>query len=229
MQFQINEYTIKSAVRNVLYTLPHFKDCDHSTIKHENVIAVVCSWTYQSPTQNISERPVALTELLELIRQELGESAIEDMGLIENYRIYKVRFLNMTWYLRDMKVGYSISFYNGGKFLMNIYSFRSPEEDLSFMIKVDSLVPDIRKRIDDVLEEKAKKNMICKMMATSAKGLIDQIIEEEQMNIPKIVSISGRANKRVVVEFIDGREIDCPLNYLRSRLIRMFGKRNTLS
>ena len=64
--------------------------------------------------------------------------------------------------------------------------------------------------------------------AASGKGIIDQLIAEEGLEIPHIDRICGTANGRVKVYFADSSEkINCPLDYLRSRFLRRFGKRKT--
>ena len=70
--------------------------------------------------------------------------------------------------------------------------------------------------------------MICDVTAASGKSIIDQLIAEEGLEIPHIDRICGTANRRVKVYFADSSEkINCPLDYLRSRFLRRFGKRKT--
>ena len=82
--------------------------------------------------------------------------------------------------------------------------------------------------IDQNLSAAAKENMISDVTAATGKGIIDQLITEEGLEVPPISSICGTANGRVKVYFADSSEkINCPLDYLRSRFLRRFGKRKT--
>ena len=79
--------------------------------------------------------------------------------------------------------------------------------------------------IDQVQEEKTKENLIRNMIAASATGIIEQVREEEHLDIPRIVDVKGTLKRKVYVKFegID-KELSCPLDYLRVRLIRRFGR-----
>ena len=101
-----------------------------------------------------------------------------------------------------------------------------PQETLYFMRAFNELIPTVHDYIDQNLSAAAKESMICDVTAASGKGIIDQLIAEEGLEIPHIDRICGKANGRVKVYFADSSEkIICPLDYLRYRFLRRFGKR----
>lgn len=225
MEDCINEYLLKSNVRNILYHHPQFMYCDAS-INHADVIAVLWAWTYHCYGHQVSEQANDHETLLALIRLELGDGSVEDIGLDEHTHYYRLRLPNATWYIIVTSDAYAISLLHHGRKPSSEYSFRTPEENMAHILSFDTYIPQIHNMIDEVQEEKTKENMIRKMIAASAKGIIEQVKTEEQLDIPRIVSINGTLKQHVFVKF-EGieKELSCPINYLKVRLIRRFGNK----
>ena len=96
---------------------------------------------------------------------------------------------------------------------------------MAHILSFDSYIPQIHDLIDQIQEEKTKENLIRNMIAASATGIVEQVREEEHLDIPRIVDVKGTLKRKVYVKFegID-KELSCPLDYLRVRLIRRFGR-----
>ena len=219
-----NEYLLKSNVRNILYHHPKFMDCDAS-VNHDDVIAVLWAWSYHCYGHDVSDQANDHARLLELMRLELGDEAVEDIDNGGHSHFYKLRLPNATWYVKVMKSAYAISLLPDGRNLSIEYSFRSPEENMTHILSFDSYIPQIHDLIDQIQEGKTKENLIRNMIAASATGIIEQVREEEHLDIPRIVDVKGTLKRKVYVKFegID-KELSCPLDYLRVRLIRRFGR-----
>lgn len=221
MNDYINENSIKSNIRRVLYTHPDFKDSAPSTISHDAVIDVVWVWTCQS---NFVSKPRRdeLLEFLDLARKTLGNDAIDDLG----DSLYMIRLPNTTWLVKGVNSGYTISLKKEVNWTTFAITYNLPENNLSYMSIFDRYIEKIHGWIDEVLTQKAKDSMICDMIATSAKGIIEQLRKEHNLDVPRIGCIRGTREKRVILYLADTDEkINCPLDYLRVRLLKRFGKK----
>jgi hypothetical protein len=79
------------------------------------------------------------------------------------------------------------------------------------------------KSIDEYIgQEKAKENLLCDITSATSKAIIEEVIAEEGLITPKIISVKGTHKGRVIVRFETGEELNCAQNYLRSQLIRRF-------
>lgn len=147
------------------------------------------------------------------MRQKFPKLCIEDLGNVDGFDVRRIKLPNTTWYVKDMK---NIS---------SEFSFRTPEENVEYMLTFDSYIPKVHDWIDSIQEEKTKEHMICNMIAVSARGIIEQVKEEESLDIPPVTHIHGTLNRMVYIEF-EGmdKDLSCPLDYLRIRLIGRFGK-----
>ena len=227
MDNRINEYSLKSSVRNIIYHHHQFIDCTAS-VNHNDVIAVLWTWMYHCYGKKILTPAADIVSLKELLRQKLSRPSIDELTTAEGYHICRIKLPNTTWYIKDMNHGYTISLRNDANTQTSEFSYRKPEENVEYMLSFDSYIPRVHEWIDSFQEEKAKDHMICQMITVSAKGIIDQVKEEEHLDIPAVTHIHGTLKRKVYVEFegID-KELSCPLDYLRIRLIRQFGKNIT--
>ena len=223
----INEYTLKSSVCNILHHHPEFINCTAS-VNHDDVIAVLWTWVHHYYGKRILTPAADIVSLKELMRQKLSRPSMNDLVTAEGYHVCRIKLPNTTWYIKDMNHGYTISLRNDANTQTSEFSYRKPEENVEYMLSFDSYIPRVHEWIDSFQEEKAKDHMICQMITVSAKGIIDQVKEEEHLDIPAVTHIHGTLKRKVYVEFegID-KELSCPLDYLRIRLIRQFGKNIT--
>ena len=64
--------------------------------------------------------------------------------------------------------------------------------------------------------------MISNLVVSTAKGIVAQMMEEG-VDVPKITCVRGTPERRVILYFEDdSMKLNCPLDYLRSRLYRRF-------
>lgn len=90
----------------------------------------------------------------------------------------------------------------------------------------DEAMPRIHAYIDETISTVARENMLCSITAATAKGMIEQIISEENLDVPKISCIRGTDKGRVILYFDElDEKINCPIDYLRARLIRRFANK----
>ena len=227
MDNRINEYSFKSSVRNIIYHHPQFIDCT-AAVNHDDVIAVLWTWMYHCYGNKILTPAADIVSLKELLRQKLSRPSIDELATAEGYHVCRIKLPNTTWYIKDMNHGYTISLRNDANIQTSEFSYKTPEENAEYMLSFDSYIPSVHEWIDNFQEEKAKDHMICQMITVSAKGIIDQVKEEEHLDIPTVTHIHGTLKRKVYVEFegID-KELSCPLDYLRIRLIRQFKKNST--
>ena len=224
MENIINEYSLKSSVRNILYHHPQFIDCSAS-VSHEDVIAVLWTWSYHYYRKGTLTPVTDIIRLIERLRQKFPKLCIEDLGNVDGFDVRRIKLPNTTWYLKDMNHGYIISLRSDNKNISSEFSFRTPEENVEYMLTFDSYIPKVHDWIDSFQKEKTKEHMICNMIAVSARGIIEQVKEEESLDIPPVTHVHGTLTRKVYVEF-EGmdKDLSCPLDYLRIRLIRRFRK-----
>ena len=84
-------------------------------------------------------------------------------------------------------------------------------------------MPQIHVWIDEAIANMLRDKMICEIIASTGRGIIDQVAAEENLDMPKITEIIGTKEKRVIIHFEGTDEkLSTPLNYLRIRLINRF-------
>lgn len=100
------------------------------------------------------------------------------------------------------------------------------EETEMYRKAFDEQMPKIHAYIDEVISEVARENMLCSITAATAKGMIENIIREEGLEVPEISCIRGTDKGRVILYFDElDEKINCPIDYLRARLIRRFANK----
>jgi hypothetical protein len=164
-------------------------------------------------------------ELVELLRKEYGCDAVEDKGAADGHQRYEIGVSNIRFHIMQLPQSYRIS---AALPIIDVryVSCRHPEETIAYMRAFSETIPTVHEYIDQNVALIVKEHMICDITAATGKGIIDQLIEEEGLEVPHISSICATANGRVKVYFADSSEkINCPLDYLRSRFVRRFGKR----
>ena len=224
MKEPISDFTLKASIRRIVHDTYSRHMAEPAAVYHDIVISLVWNWIY---TPEVLNQTVNTDELVELLRKEYGYDAVEDKGVVDGYQRYEILFSNVRFHIVKLPMSYRIG---AALPVTNVVyvSCWNPQETLCFMRAFNELIPAVHDYIDQNLSAAAKESMICDVTAASGKGIIDQLIAEEGLEIPHIDRICGTANWRVKVYFADSSEkINCPLDYLRSRFLRRFGKRKT--
>lgn len=132
------------------------------------------------------------------------EDVIESKRIYKTERIMLVTAANLIEGLKiDMGINHALTVDSRGRILCVMHQKDNPSYRKSCRSDLEGLVEAVGRTIP-------------------------QLIAEEGLEIPHIDRIRGTANGRVKVYFADSSEkIICPLDYLRSRFLRQFGKRKT--
>ena len=94
------------------------------------------------------------------------------------------------------------------------------------MSAFNDAMPDIHRYIEEEIATIARDKLLSDITAATAKGMLESIISEEGLEVPKISCIRGTEKGRVILYFDEiDEKINCPLDYLRSRLIRRFANK----
>ena len=224
MHEPITDFTLKSSIRRIVHDTYNRHTVSPASVYHDIVISLVWNWIN---TPEVRNQTADTDELIELLRNEYGSDAVEDKGIVDGFQRYEIMFSNVRFYIvelpRSYRIGAALPVTNA------VYvSCCNPQETLAYMREFNELIPTVHDYIEQNVSLLAKENMISDVTAATGKGIIDQLITEEGLEVPPISSICGTANGRVKVYFADSSEkINCPLDYLRSRFLRRFGKRKT--
>ena len=222
MHEPITDFTLKSSIRRIVHDTYNRHTVSPASAYHDIVISLVWNWIN---TPEVRNQTADTDELIELLRNEYGSDAVEDKGIVDGFQRYEFLFSNVRFYIvqlpRSYRIGAALPVTNA------VYvSCCNPQETLAYMREFNELIPTVHNFIEQNVSLLAKDNMISDVTAASGKGIIDQLIAEEGLEVPPISSICGTANGRVKVYFADSSEkINCPLDYLRARFLRRFGKR----
>jgi hypothetical protein len=73
--------------------------------------------------------------------------------------------------------------------------FRSPEETVAYMNAFNDAMPAIYRYIEEEIAALARNELLASITTSTAKGMIEQIINEEGLDVPKISSIRGTDGK----------------------------------
>jgi len=109
------------------------------------------------------------------------------------------------------------------------YMWKGPIETLvESLIELDKLVPFIIEQCEEIETKKRKKQILTDMTVATARGMIEDMVSQGQIDIPKGYVIRGTDIGRVVLYFHSPKcTINTPLDYLRARLIRRFPNKST--
>ena len=104
------------------------------------------------------------------------------------------------------------------------YIWTGPIEILvESLIEFDKLVPFIIEQCEEIEAEKRKKQILTDMAVATARGMIEDMVSQGLIDIPKDYVIRGTDIGRVVLYFNSPKcTINTPLDYLRARLTRRF-------
>ena len=105
--------------------------------------------------------------------------------------------------------------------------WKGPIETLvEFLIELDKLVPFIIEQCEEIEAEKRKKQILSDITAATARGIIEGLVSQGLIDIPKGYVIRGTDIGRVLLYFNSPKcTINTPLDYLRARLTRRFPNR----
>lgn len=160
-----------------------------------------------------------LDAFLTLMREKYDADVV---GVDDFDNKYKVSLPFSSWVVEPVGRGFTITALFAPGNAHSAYSRRGVEETAKFISLFDKNIPLINRYIDECISERLKDAMISDLVASAAKGIISQM-KDEGVDIPQVVSLKGGPDRRVVIGFEGSkREVDCPLDHLRSRLIRRF-------
>ena len=226
MENIINEYKLKSNTARIVILSMQFNQqiykCDPMSFNREDVIAKLWGWTYGDWTYGEEKKHSSFSEyieLLDILKAEYGPESIVERS--DDSFSYTIKLLNSTWYLTQVgESAYNITCMEEDS--ISSLRLRDPYETSEFMKSFDHYIPQIHDWIDEIIAEKAKENLLCDITSATSKAIIEEVIAEEELMIPKIISVKGTHKGRVIVSFETGEELNCAQNYLRSHLIRRF-------
>ena len=221
---RLTDFTLISSVRRIVHDTYSQHMMEPASVYHDFVISQVWNWIYRPEVLN---QRAETKELVELLRKEYGQDAVDDKGIIDGYQRYEIQLSNVRFYIVQLPMSYRI---NAARPVTNVayVSCCNPEETLAYMRAFNDAISAVHDYVEQNISIANKEHLISEVTAASGKGIIDQLIAEEGLDVPPISSICGTANGRVKVYFADSAEkINCPLDYLRARFLRRFGKRKT--
>lgn len=213
-------YTLKSDIRRIISARIQYTMCDPMEIKPEDIIPTLWRWCIGYDTKNKSQ--ASCHELLELVRKEYGSDSIKELPTKNEYSSYVITLPNCPWYLNERENNTAYISPCGVKKSDRSLKIKAPESTLAYMIAFDQHIPQIHEWIDETISQKAQEKLLGDITAATGKGIIDRLITEERLTIPAIIFFRGTHTGRVHIRFTTGEVMNCPLNYLRSRLIRRF-------
>lgn len=219
MQELITDFTLKSSIRRIVHDTYDRHMMESMSFYHDFVISQVWNGGYRPESLN---QTADTKELVELLRKEYGQDTVEDKGIEEGFQRYEFMSTNVRFYIVQLPESYRIS---AARPVINVVyaSCRDPKETITCMRAFNEAIPTIHEYIEQEVSKVVKDSLVCDITAATAKGMIDQLIAEEGLEIPPIGSICGTAGGRVKLYFADSSEkINCPLDYLRARLLRRF-------
>lgn len=224
MQELITDFTLRSSIRRITHDTQDRYKTEASGF-HDHVISD--EWDLIN-TPEVLNQTADTEQLLELLRNDEGCGDVEEKGLIDGFRWYEVQFSNISFHILQLPRSYRVSAAQPLKKARYLSCF-GPEETLARMHAFNNVIPELHDSIEKEVAQVARDNMLGEMTAATGKGVIDQLIAEEGLQVPPISCISGTANGRVIIYFADSSEkISCPLNYLRARLLKRFGQKRSV-
>ncbi len=214
----ISDYTIRSCVEKIINRSYDIRNVDTASISRDRILWTLWSWIISPEQQGLT---ADTDELINLLRREFGNDAVEDTGRVDGRQTYEIQLPNVRYHIVKLTQSYLINAVERAR--KHVYmSCKPPKEIVAYMRAFNDRIPDIHREIDKAIEKIAADNMICHISAISAKGIVDELIREG-FNIPPLIRIQGTVKGRVVLWF-DGMEdsIDSPLDHLKARLKRRF-------
>ena len=209
-------YTLKSNIPRIVAARIQLSMCDPMSISYEDIIIVLWRWTFGY--EKDCDIEIDPTTLLDILRSYFGTQSIEEY----EESSYKITLPNSTWYLTDKaELGYNIVPCRPDKSSISM-KMRVPHVTVAYMKEFDRCIPQVHEWIDETLSQKAQENILCDMTAVTGKAILEEVVKEEGLNVPAIISLRGTHQGRVLIRFTTGEEINCPMDYLRSQLIRRF-------
>ena len=213
-------YTLKSDIPRIIAARIQYTMCDPMAIDPEEILPTLWLWCIGYDTKNKSQ--ASCHELLELVQKEYGSNSIKELPTENEYSSYVIRLPNCLWYLNERENNTAYISPCRVKKSDRSLKIKAPESTLAYMRAFDQHIPQIHHWIDETVSQIAKENLLGDINAATSKAIIDKLINEEGLTIPAIIDIKGTHTGRVFIRFTTGEVMNCPLNYLRSRLIRRF-------
>lgn len=226
-----NSYNLKSRVTNIIQSSSLFRESGGSAEIRERILDRLWTVIYNTAEKNVEG--ATLGAFLNIMREKYG---VEVVSAEDSSNRYILCMPRGNWVVEALVPSEGL---NGGftiirmvteNFQQNrpqgckssMYSRRSSADTAEFISRFDENLPFINQCIDDCLSECARNGMISNLVVSTAKGIVAQMMEEG-VDIPKITCMRGTPERRVILYFEDGSmKLNCPLDYLRSRLYRRF-------
>ena len=212
MENIISEEALKSYIKAIVSQ--NYSPC------REDILTRLWEWILKyCPYINGHE----LDEMKERLCEHYDKVDIVDIGKVNGIPTRILSLPNSSWYLRQSGPAFYIA---PSKVMLRMYRCREWDANLAaqYISAFDRIRPKVIEQIDVVISETARGRMLCEISAATGLAILEQVKEEECLSIPEVASIRGTEKGRVVIYFASGEKINCPLDYLRSRLIRRFKK-----
>jgi hypothetical protein len=210
----ITDYTLKSYIRQIV----------RDTTNRNTVISRLWEWIYH-PNIRDPLPEVDTDSLLELLVTEFGSEAVKDRGTVDDIQRHEIIMQNITFHLVRLPGRYMVSAGMPAK-SVSFSKYRNPEETVEYMRAFNDAMPTIHMYIDENIAAKERAKLLSNITEATGRGMIEQIKEEEGLEIPKISCIRGTDKGRVIIYFDEiDEKINCPIDYLRARLIRRFANK----
>ena len=216
MSLDINRYTLKCWIK-FAYGLKPNVDFVVSYIWGEHCI------------DDLPQSPIEkdMVDSVDQLRDRFGtESTIHYNSESDSLTL---KLKHSSWSVLNMTDQYWITFDNTSFKYVHKYIWTGPIEILvESLIEFDKLVPFIIEQCEEIETKKRKKQILTDMAVATARGMIEDMVSQGQIDIPKDYVIRGTDIGRVVLYFHSPKcTINTPLDYLRARLIRRFPNKST--
>lgn len=216
MENIISEEALKSYIKAIISQ--NYKDS--SAPCREDILTRLWEWILKyCPYINENE----LEAMKERLREHYDKVDIVDIGKVNGIPTRILSLPNSSWHLRQSGPAFYIA---PSKVMLRMYRCREWDANLAihYISAFDKIMPQVIEHIDAVISETARGRMLCEISAATGLAILEQVKEEECLSIPEVASIRGTEKGRVAIYFASGEKINCPLDYLRNRLIRRFKK-----
>ena len=222
MENVITDYTIKSYINQIIYDHFDVTNINISAIDRDFIIATLWRWI-STPMFGYSD--VVTEGLVELMRQEFGDESIIDHGITDGHRKYEIKLSNTSFHFTELPDSYLMGAGRPIKIIRHLPCL-PPKEMITYMRAFNEKMHAIHNHIDQQIQQIAQKQKLCNLTEATARGMIAQLIEEENLDIPEITKLRCTDKGRITISFagIPGK-FSMPLDHLRARFLRRFGRK----
>lgn len=225
MEKPITDFILKSHIRQLLRNKKNVYGSNIASVDRNDIVSRLWDWIYIPHISDATEAGADTKHLLELLRKGSEICTVEDSGDMYGAIRYEICFPSIKFHLIKLHDRYMVTAAKAPT-SVSFSRFRSPEETVAYMNAFNDAMPAIYRYIEEEIAALARNELLASITTSTAKGMIEQIINEEGLDVPKICSIRGTEKGRVILYFEElDEKINCPLDYLRARLIRRFANK----